>query len=128
MRATRPRVELQRIYDEPAPTPGYRVLVDRLWPRGVTKARAALDEWPKAVAPSPELRRWYAHDASRFDEFARRYLAELRRAPARDEVARLRALAAERDVTLLTANRDLERSSAGVLLAHLLGRRVRPAV
>ena len=61
---------------------GYRVLVDRLWPRGITKAEAALDEWLKDVAPSTELRRWYGHDVERFDEFARRYRAELRRPPA----------------------------------------------
>ena len=98
---------------------GYRVLVDRLWPRGVTKAAAALDEWAKDVAPTRELRRWYGHDPSRFEEFARRYREELRHAPAEEAITRLRALAQEQQVTLVTATRDLERSGARVMLDFL---------
>ena len=71
------RVTVRRVYDEPEPADGTRVLVDRIWPRGLTKVRAALDEWLKDVAPSRELREWYGHDPERFAEFGRRYRAEL---------------------------------------------------
>lgn len=106
-------VEVRRVYD--ADAVGYRVLVDRLWPRGITKPRAALDEWCKDVAPSTDLRRWYGHRVEQFDEFARRYRSELRTAPAAAAVDRLAALAADRPVTLLTATRDVEHSGARVL-------------
>jgi uncharacterized protein YeaO (DUF488 family) len=89
--------------------------VDRLWPRGIRKGDAALDEWAKDVAPSTELRRWYGHDPARFEEFARRYRHELRQAPAAEALARLRALSAHNPVILVTATRDLERSGAQVL-------------
>jgi uncharacterized protein YeaO (DUF488 family) len=112
---------LGRVYDHPDGR--YRVLVDRLWPRGVTKVDAALDEWLEAVAPSTELRRWYSHDVSRFDEFSARYLAELGQAPASTAVEHLADLAATREVLLLTATRDVEHSGAHVLRAHLLDRR-----
>ena len=108
---------MQRIYasdDEP----GYRVLVDRLWPRGVSKADAALDEWLKDVAPSTELRRWYGHDPSRFAEFDRRYRAELDEPPAADAARHLLDLHHLR-LVLLTATRDVERSGAIVLRDHL---------
>lgn len=119
--ARTPGVEVRRVYDEPADTDGDRVLVDRVWPRGLSKQRAALDRWCKAVAPSTELRKWYAHDPDRTDEFARRYRAELddpERAAALDE---LRALARRRRVTLLTATKDVERSHAAVLAELLDG-------
>ena len=74
----RPQVRVRRIYEDPDPADGDRVLVDRLWPRGMSKVRAHLDEWCKQVAPSPELRRWYAHDPAKYPEFRRRYLEELR--------------------------------------------------
>ena len=118
-RTSSPRFEIRRIYDFAATDKGYRVLVDRLWPRGVTKAAAALDEWAKDVAPTRELRRWYGHDPSRFEEFARRYREELRHAPAEEAITRLRALAQEQQVTLVTATRDLERSGARVMLDFL---------
>jgi uncharacterized protein YeaO (DUF488 family) len=109
-------VELRRIYDGAGQDhAGYRVLVDRLWPRGITKADAALDEWLKDAAPSTELRRWYGHDVRRFDEFARRYRAELRRPPASIAVARLIERARTETITLLTATRDVEHSGARVL-------------
>jgi uncharacterized protein YeaO (DUF488 family) len=101
---------------------GYRVLVDRLWPRGVTRADAALDEWLKDAAPSAELRRWYGHDARLFDEFSRRYRVELGRSPASLAVDHLIALAGTETITLLTATRDLEHSGARVLRDHLLDR------
>lgn len=106
--------EVRRIYD-PTDEGVCRVLVDRLWPRGITKDKAHLDAWLKDVAPSPELRRWYGHNPARFDEFARRYRDELIRSPAADAVERLRELGRERRVTLLTATRDVDRSGARVL-------------
>jgi uncharacterized protein YeaO (DUF488 family) len=72
-----PEVRMRRVYDDPSPDDGTRVLVDRVWPRGLARAKAGIDEWAKAVAPSTELRRWYGHDPGRFEEFHRRYLAEL---------------------------------------------------
>jgi uncharacterized protein YeaO (DUF488 family) len=108
------RFEVRRIYDRDGDG-GYRVLVDRLWPRGISKAAAALDEWAKDVAPSTGLRRWYGHDPARFEEFARRYRAELDQAPAIEGVHRLRARAGGQPVILVTATRDLEHSGARVL-------------
>ena len=115
-------LEVRRIYDHHPGGTGYRVLVDRLWPRGVKKDEAALDEWLKDAAPSPELRRWYGHDPGRFAEFSRRYRAELRRPPASDAVDHLLGLAVTRVVILLTATRDVERSGARVLRDHLTSR------
>jgi uncharacterized protein YeaO (DUF488 family) len=101
---------------------GHRVLVDRLWPRGVRRADLQLDEWLKDVAPSAPLRRWYAHDVSRFEEFARRYRDELRRPPASAAVDQLLAIAADRPLALLTATRDVEHSGAEVLRRYLAER------
>ena len=117
-----PDFELHRIYEAPSPHAGYRVLVDRLWPRGISKVEAALDEWAKDIAPSTELRRWYGHDQAKFRQFARRYGAELRRSDAEDTLSRLRAVALERTVILLTATHDVEHSGAVVLLDQLSGR------
>ena len=109
------RVEVRRVYDDEPANGAHRVLVDRLWPRGVAKDRAPLDEWAKDVAPSTELRRWYGHEPARFVEFARRYRDELSRPPAPDALARLRAEAAAGRVALVTATRDVEHSGAVVL-------------
>ncbi|MEZ5176523.1 MAG: DUF488 family protein [Acidimicrobiia bacterium] len=99
---------------------GYRVLVDRLWPRGVSKIDAALDEWLKDAAPSTDLRRWYGHQPELFDEFAQRYETELEGSPiARDAVMHLLEIARTRDVVLVTATKDVEHSGARVLLDHL---------
>jgi uncharacterized protein YeaO (DUF488 family) len=117
------RIEIRRVYDEDPGDGAYRVLVDRLWPRGFTKARAAVDEWAKEVAPSTELRRWYGHDPGRFDEFARRYGEELSRSPGAEALARLRQTASERRVALVTATRDVEHSGAQVLFDVLITRR-----
>jgi uncharacterized protein YeaO (DUF488 family) len=111
----RPGFSVQRIYEDPQDRGGYRVLVDRLWPRGVKKEDAALDEWKRDVAPSAELRRWYGHDPAKFDEFARRYRDELSQPPAAEAVTHLRGLAREQHVILLTATRDVDRSGAQVL-------------
>jgi uncharacterized protein YeaO (DUF488 family) len=109
---------IRRIYEDDAAA-GYRVLVDRLWPRGIRRDRAGIDEWLKDVAPSSELRRWYGHDPDKFQEFARRYGAELARPPAAEKVAYLRDVGRGRDVTLVTATRDVAHSGASVLRDHL---------
>jgi uncharacterized protein YeaO (DUF488 family) len=112
-------IRVRRVYEEPSPADGARVLVDRIWPRGLRKDAARLDEWAKDVAPSTELRTWYGHDPAKFDEFTRRYTAELDEPGARQALTRLRALAADRPLTLLTATKDLDLSQAAVL-ARLL--------
>jgi uncharacterized protein YeaO (DUF488 family) len=110
------RFQAQRIYERNTRDGRYRVLVDRLWPRGVSQREAALDEWAQDLAPTSELRRWYGHDPERFDEFARRYRDELGRGRAPEAIARLRTRARDNRITLVTATRDLERSGARVLL------------
>src|SRR6202034_1742492 len=96
------RVELRRVYDSRPNDGMHRVLVDRLWPRGIAKADAPFDEWAKDVAPSTELRRWYGHEPEKFEEFALRYRAELVEPPAEEEVARLRRLAETSGLVLVT--------------------------
>ena len=110
-----PDVQIRRVYDEPGPQDGARVLVDRLWPRGLRKDAAHLDEWAKDVAPSTELRTWYAHDPAKFAEFSRRYTAELATGAPRAALDELAARAAAGPVTLLTATRDAAHSEAAVL-------------
>ena len=109
-------VRLKRVYDPADSADGRRILVDRLWPRGLPKAAAEIDEWEREVAPSTELRRWWNHDPERFDEFADRYRAELAAGSAVDELVRL---ASEGTVTLLTATKDEHMSHAAVLAAVL---------
>ena len=113
------KVHIKRVYDPPEPSDGARILIDRLWPRGLSKDRAKFDAWVKEVAPSNELRRWYGHEPRRLAEFRRRYLAEL--ATRHDAVAELRAAAHGRAATLLTATRELDLSHAQVLRDVLLG-------
>ena len=108
-------VRVRRVYEAPSPDDGARVLVDRIWPRGLRKDAARLDEWAKDAAPSTELRQWYGHDPAKFDEFRRRYLDELSGRAQRTELGRLRALASAGPLTLLTATRDVELSQAAVL-------------
>lgn len=110
-----PAPTARRIYEDPTPDDGTRVLVDRVWPRGVSKERAHIDEWLKAVAPSTELRSWYGHDAARFDEFVKRYKAELKEPERAAAFAHLKALAKESHLTLLTATKELPLSQAAVL-------------
>jgi uncharacterized protein YeaO (DUF488 family)/DNA-binding MarR family transcriptional regulator len=112
-------IRVRRIYEDPSPGDGTRILVDRVWPRGVSKAEAKLDEWAKDLAPSTGLRTWYGHDPAKFGEFRRRYLAELGAAGPRERLAAVHALAAKHPVTLLTATRDVDISQAAVL-AELL--------
>lgn len=108
-------VHIVRAYETPGEDDGYRVLVDRLWPRGVRRDRLRLDLWAKDVAPSPGLRRWFGHDPARFREFARQYHAELRREPARSLVAALAQRAARGPVTLVYGARDEQHNGAVVL-------------
>ncbi len=110
-----PMVRVRRVYEEPDSRDGTRVLVDRIWPRGLTKAKAALDEWCKDVAPSTELRQWYSHDPDRFEEFGRRYRTELKDTQRANALAHLRGIAKNRQLTLLTATREPDISEAAVL-------------
>ncbi len=108
-------IKLKRAYEPAAPADGHRVLVERLWPRGVKKEELALDEWLKDVAPSPELRTWFAHDPERWPEFQRRYRAELRTSAAREKIAELARRASEGTVTFVFAASDPEHNSALLL-------------
>jgi len=111
-----PDVRVRRVYDEPSPADGARVLVDRVWPRGLRKDAIELDNWAKDVAPSTDLRTWYGHDPAKFDEFRRRYLSELTGSAQQAALGRLRTRARSgRPLTLLTATRDVEHSQAAVL-------------
>lgn len=114
-----PLVQARRVYEEPKASDGSRILVDRLWPRGLAKAAAHLDEWLKAIAPSDGLRRWYGHDPAKWDEFRRRYGDELREPERARALMHLRELAASGTVTLLTATRDLPHSEATDLVERL---------
>jgi uncharacterized protein YeaO (DUF488 family) len=115
-------VRVGRVYEQRTPEDGVRVLVDRIWPRGLSKDKADLDEWCKHIAPSTALRTWYDHDPDRFAEFGRRYRDELTDPLRAEALAHLRELAEERPVTLLTATKHAEISEAAVL-ADLLGER-----
>ena len=112
-------VRLKRAYDPAAPGDGYRVLIDRLWPRGISRERAEIDEWERELAPSAALRQWFGHEPSRFDDFRRRYIEELRSQHAR--LAELRARARAGTLTLVYSARDTEHNDA-VVLADVLRR------
>lgn len=114
-------IGFRRVYEQSAPGDGRRVLVDRVWPRGMRKDDAPFDEWARDVAPTTELRRWYGHEPERFPEFRRRYRAELRDEDHRAAVQRLRDLAGHEKLTLLTATKDAEHSQAAVLAEWLAG-------
>ena len=111
------RPQVKRVYDPPGAADGCRVLVDRLWPRGLTKASAAIDHWLRDIAPSNELRQWYQHDAAKWDEFRRRYFAELDGQEAL--VNELRELCAAGPVTLLFGSRELTLNNAVALREYL---------
>jgi uncharacterized protein YeaO (DUF488 family) len=115
------RVRLRRVYELPTPEDGRRILVDRLWPRGVSKARAALDAWAKDVAPSSDLRRWFGHDPARWEEFKRRYRQELAAHP--EALRPLLEAAAEGPLTLVYGARD-ERHNEAVVLQRVLEERL----
>jgi uncharacterized protein YeaO (DUF488 family) len=121
-RTTAPdRVRVKRVYDPPSPQDGRRILVDRLWPRGVSRKSARIDDWAKDLAPSTRLRRWFGHDPGRWPEFQTRYREELR--AVGDRLGWLIALARRGRVTLLYAARDPDHNNARVL-QRLLRRRV----
>lgn len=108
-------VKVRRAYDEAARGDGARVLVDRIWPRGLSKEKAAFDEWCKQIAPSTKLRRWYNHDPERFAEFENRYRVELEEPERAEAVEHLRTLAQDGHLTLITATKRSEISEAAVL-------------
>jgi uncharacterized protein YeaO (DUF488 family) len=113
-------VALKRAYDEPAASDGTRVLVERLWPRGLSKERAHIDFWLKDVAPSTELRQWFHHDPQKFPEFRRRYQAELQAEAAQEALTKLRDIAKQGQLTLVFAAHDAAYSNAVVLRDLLL--------
>jgi uncharacterized protein YeaO (DUF488 family) len=113
------KLQIKRVYDAPAKADGMRVLVDRIWPRGLTKQRAAIDLWLKDVAPTTELRKWFAHDPERWPEFQKRYIAELRE--NRAAVDQIKKLSAAEKVTLLFSAHDAEQNQA-VVLTYFLSR------
>lgn len=108
-------VAQKRVYEPPEPADGVRVLIDRLWPRGLSKERAQVDVWLKDVAPSQQLRTWFGHDPAKFEEFRSRYEAELASDPARSALAELRELARTQHVTLVFAAHDAAHANATVL-------------
>jgi uncharacterized protein YeaO (DUF488 family) len=112
-------IRTKRVYEAAEQADGRRVLVDRLWPRGVTKERAHLDDWPRDVAPSAELRRWFGHDPSRWSEFVRRYQVELTAPERQEALAVLAGFAAEASLTLVYAARDTIHNEA-LVIADLL--------
>jgi uncharacterized protein YeaO (DUF488 family) len=112
-------IRLKRVYDAPAEADGIRFLVDRLWPRGIKKEDLRIDDWPKEVAPSDELRTWFDHDPDRWEEFQERYDKELDEKP--DALHPIREMARQGDVTLVFAAKDAERNNAVALKAYLEG-------
>lgn len=114
------RITIKRVYEAATPDDGFRVLVDRLWPRGLSKATAHINLWAREVAPSKELRQWFGHDPARWDEFQRRYAQELGQPEQAAALTALRqALVAHRRVTLLFAAHDESHNNAVALLPHL---------
>jgi uncharacterized protein YeaO (DUF488 family) len=114
-------IKLKRAYEEPSRDDGSRILVERLWPRGLTKERAAVDLWLKELAPSPELRKWFGHDPARWEQFQKRYWKELQE--TEESVQLLKQKARQGTVTLVYAARDEEHNSALALKRFLDGRR-----
>ncbi|PYD49231.1 DUF488 domain-containing protein [Novacetimonas pomaceti] len=114
-----PVIRTRRVYDPPGPDDGRRVLVDRLWPRGISHERADLTLWLKDIAPSTELRKWFGHDPARWEEFRARYVAELRASP--DAVRQILSLPGRGPITLLYGARDTRHNEAVVLADYLRG-------
>lgn len=108
-----PSIQIKRIYDKPEKTDGYRILVDRLWPRGLKKEDAQIKEWIKTIAPSTELRKWFDHTPEKFPEFEKRYKKELKNVS--EELNRIKLLAQKKQVTLLYSAKDREMNQAVVL-------------
>ncbi|PYI64544.1 DUF488 domain-containing protein [Arthrobacter livingstonensis] len=118
--STKTNVQVRRVYDAAMDDDGTRVLVDHIWPRGMTKAKAALDEWCKDVSPSTELRKWYSHDPAKFAEFTKRYKSELKDPTRAQALEHLQDLAKSQRLTLLTATKAADISEATVLAGLLL--------
>ncbi|MDQ7801343.1 MAG: DUF488 family protein [Armatimonadota bacterium] len=116
-------LRVRRVYEPPEPQDGFRVLVDRLWPRGLSKEAARVDLWARELAPSDRLRRWFGHDPVKWEEFRRRYREELSRSPARELVQQLAERARHDTVTLVFGARD-ERHNNAVVLAEVLQERL----
>lgn len=114
-------IQLKRAYDKPTRADGARILIDRLWPRGVSKQDAALDHWMKEIAPSTALRKWFDHDPERWHEFQRRYEIELREHP--EQIRELRAIARKGTLTLVYSAHDEAHNDAVALRKRLLGRK-----
>ena len=122
-KASKMRVKLKRVYEAPEPEDGQRVLIDRLWPRGLKREDARLDEWLREIAPSDELRRWFGHDPARWEEFQARYRRELEDAEHGAALEKLRERSRRGPLTLLFAAKDAEHCNAQVLLALLQSER-----
>jgi uncharacterized protein YeaO (DUF488 family) len=116
------QVHIKRAYEPAAPADGTRVLVDRLWPRGVSKAEAHIDLWLKDIAPSTELRQWYGHDQAKWEEFRRRYREELSAGAPHDALRQLREMAAKGPVTLVCGAKDVAHANAEVIREMLEGK------
>lgn len=110
-------LKVKRVYEGKAADDGTRILVDRLWPRGLTKEGAGIDEWVKDIAPSDELRKWFGHEPERWEEFKRRYSLELSAPPQAEQIRRIARMAKKGNVTLVYAAKDVERNNARVLEA-----------
>ena len=110
-------IHLKRAYEEPEENDGYHVLVDRIWPRGVSKDQLKLDEWMKEIAPSDDLRKWFGHDPEKFEEFRKRYKKELARNS--ESVRKLAEMAGDQDLTLVYGAKDTEHNQAVVLKEYL---------
>jgi uncharacterized protein YeaO (DUF488 family) len=115
MASNKSAIQMKRVYDEPEPGDGTRILVDRLWPRGLSKEQAKIDVWLKDIAPSNELRKWFGHDPEKFAQFRLRYAQELGANPAQEALQKLRDMTKKGAVTLLYAAHDTEHSNAIVL-------------
>ena len=115
------KIKIKRIYDDPSDDDGYRILVDRLWPRGVSKEDATLDDWDKEIAPSDELRKWFDHQEDRFKEFSKRYREELK--DKENDLDKLGEIAEKKTLTLLYAAKDTEINQAVVLKEVLSNRK-----
>jgi uncharacterized protein YeaO (DUF488 family) len=116
----RENIQIKRVYEKPAEDDGYRVLIDRLWPRGLQKKNAAIDEWNKTIAPSTELRKWFNHEEAKFTQFAINYAQQL--IQQRDELNRLRTIATSTRLTLLYASKDPAINHA-VILKNILSKK-----
>ena len=115
------QIALKRVYDEPDPSGGTRVLVDRLWPRGLSKERAQVNVWMKEFAPSNELRKWFGHDPEKFAEFRRRYETELASESGQEALAKLRDMARREPITMVFGAHDMEHNNAVILRELLIG-------